>query len=82
MKAFTKGFEITAHQCIPNQRYALVVNRVFEGGRHLQASNEGMDTADPLGQWAEGVRLLSKLRSGDREAPFLVSFPEDVSCLG
>ena len=82
VKDFTKEYEITAHECIPDQRYALVINRVFEGGRHLQSFDEGIETEDPLIQWMEGVRRLSKLRFVDREAPFLISFPHDLSCLG
>ncbi|CAM9945396.1 unnamed protein product, partial [Ectocarpus sp. 12 AP-2014] len=79
---FTQGgYEITAHECVPGQRHALVVNRVFDGGRHV-SSPEGPRAIDPLGQWAQEVSALSRLRGNDRDAPFLLSFPEDVSCLG
>ena len=81
---FTQGYDITAHECVPGQRHALVVNRVFEGGRHVGGApaDEGMGNVHPLARWAEEVSCLSRLRSEDRDAPFLVSFPEEVSCLG
>ena len=82
---FTQGYDITAHECVPGQRHALVVNRVFEGGRHVGVPPpEGTAAADlhPLARWAEEVSCLSRLRHEDRDAPFLVSFPEDISCLG
>ncbi|CBJ31113.1 conserved unknown protein [Ectocarpus siliculosus] len=79
---FTQGgYEITAHECVPGQRHALVVNRVFDGGRHV-SSPEGPRAINPLPQWAQEVSALSRLRGNDRDAPFLLSFPEDVSCLG
>eukprot|EP00752_Nemacystus_decipiens_P014254 g12676.t1 len=79
---FIEKHEITAHECVPGQRHALVVNRVFEGGRHVAPPPEGRIGVDPLVRWAEEVSCLSRLRHVDRLAPFLVSFPDDVSCLG
>ncbi len=77
---FTQGgYDMVAHECVPGQRHALVVNRVFEGGRHV-SSPEG--DVHPVSRWAEEVSSLSRLRRVERDAPFLVSFPEDVSCLG
>lgn len=75
-----QGYEITAHECVPGHRHALVINRVFEGGLHL-AAPEGAYRDHPLAQWAYEVNRLADLRHEDKDAPFLVSFPHNASCL-
>ncbi|CAM9830859.1 unnamed protein product, partial [Laminaria digitata] len=77
---FTQGYDITAHQCVPGQRHALVVNRVFHGGSHVTFSEDMVGKFSPS-DWTKELESLTRLKYEDREAPFLVSFPEGISCL-
>ena len=77
---FTQGYDITAHQCVPGQRHALVVNRVFHGGSFVTFSEEMLGRFSPA-DWTKELDSLTRLKYEDKEAPFLVSFPEGISCL-
>lgn len=80
MLPFTQGYDITAHQCVPGQRHALVVNRVFHGGSHGTFVDEMIGNFS-LADWQKELDTLTRLKCEDKEAPFLVSFPEGISCL-
>ena len=77
---FTQGYDITAHQCVPGQRHALVVNRVFYGGGQVTCTDEMVEKFSPA-DWPRELDSLTRLKWEDKEAPFLVSFPEGISCL-
>lgn len=73
-------------------RHAIVVNRVFGGGQHLAHYGDSAaaggrggqmnEELELLGRWAIEVDRLPLLGHRDRSGAFVVSFPENVSCLG
>ena len=65
---------------MPGLRHALVVNRVFHGGDYVEFEEKMVGRYGPS-DWGRDVEYLSGLKYEDREAPFLVSFPEGISCL-